>query len=343
MLTGLSKKAVILLIAVSFASICRSQQEAQFTQFMFNRLSWNPASAGSNGSMCATLLYRNQWMGLQLDPPIQGAQAGSTPVTYLFSFESPVKPLHGGLGVLFFMDNIGYNSSKVVLLDYAFRMYWGKGDLSVGVEAGARIQSLDYKYLFGYNDFTGNPQNPTQPSQDPLLSGRNGEKDATIIDASVGMLYQVPHVFHFEWSLKNLLAGANKDINFKNARILNLGAGYEYVLPSNPSFHLRPYALFKSADFNLHTWQLDVACLLEYQAAFWGGVSYRVNDAVSFLFGVNAKKFRIGASYDITTSQLGVYKDGRSNGTVELYLRYCFKVIVPPKPPSIYRNTRYID
>ena len=340
MLTGLSKKAVILLIAVSFACVCRSQQEVQFTQFMFNRLSWNPASAGCNGSMCATLLYRNQWMGLKLDPPTPGADGGSTPLSYLFSFESPVKPLHGGLGVLAFMDKIGYNSSIVAQVDYAFRMYWGKGDLSVGVEGNFRNQTLNYKYLFGYNDFTGNPQNPTQQSSDPLLRSNKEETDM-LIDVSTGLLYQVPHVYHFEVSVKNLLAAHSSKINFKNARVYNFSGGFEYVLPPNPSFHVRSYALLKTADFS--TYQLDVACLLEYQAAVWGGVSYRLNDAVSFLFGVNYKKLRIGASYDITTSQLGVYKDGRSNGTAELYLRYCFKIIVPPKPPSIYRNTRYID
>ncbi|MBP5535898.1 MAG: type IX secretion system membrane protein PorP/SprF [Bacteroidales bacterium] len=336
----LAKITSILLMIVGFSCVCPAQQEAQFTQFMFNRLSWNPATTGSNGSMCATLMYRNQWLGLKLDPPAPGVEAGSTPVTYLFSFESPVKPLHGGLGVLVFKDDIGYNSAIAASIDYAFRMYWGNGDLSLGVEGTFRSQTLEYQHLRGYNDFTGNPSNPYQSAGDPLLNNNSAQSDM-LIDVSTGLFYQVPHLYHFGVSAKNLLAAHSNVLNFKNARVFYFNAGYEYVLPSNPSFHLKPYVLLKTAYFS--SYQLDVACLVEYQDAFWGGVSYRVNDAASFLFGVNIKKLRIGASYDITTSQLGVYKEGRSNGTLEFYLRYCFKIIVPPKPPSIYRNTRFID
>jgi len=55
--------------------------------------------------------------------------------------------------------------------------------------------------------------------------------------------------------------------------------------------------------------------------------------------GVRWKKLHVGFSYDVTTSSLGAYKPGRSMGTIEAYLKYCFKVVVPAKPGTSYGNT----
>ena len=119
-----------------------------------------------------------------------------------------------------------------------------------------------------------------------------------------------------------------------------LHGGYDFVFPSNPSFKLKPSALVKTANFSV--FQADISCLLDYQNTVWGGVSYRVFDAVSILAGVQWNKLRVGLAYDITTTRLGTYKSGRSAGSIEFYLKYCFKVIIPQKKPSVYRNTRYL-
>jgi hypothetical protein len=82
-----------------------------------------------------------------------------------------------------------------------------------------------------------------------------------------------------------------------------------------------------------------VAAILKYENRFWGGVSYRVQDAVTVLAGLNWNNFKFGYSYDITTSKLG--GAGKSNGSHELFLRYCFKIEIP-HPVKSYKNTRYL-
>ena len=75
----------------------------------------------------------------------------------------------------------------------------------------------------------------------------------------------------------------------------------------------------------------------------WETAMNRVQDAIYILTGVHWKNVRVGLSYDLTTSRLGTYKPGRSIGSVELYLKYCFKVSVPRKPNTVYGNTIYLD
>ena len=333
----IKKNISILLLILGFSCVGHAQQEIQFTQYMFNRLAVNPAYAGSSGSMCGSLMYRGQWLGLRLDAPTPGADAGSLPTDYLFSFDSPVKFLHGGLGITLFADKIGYNSTVSGALDYAFRIYWGPGNLSAGIE-GNFYSITRAAGLLGSDDLPGDPIQIPSSSSDPSIN--NEEVSDFLIDASMGVYYQVPGSFYLGVALKNIFGAHSDNLNFGTSRILNVLGGYEYVIPSNPSFRLKPSALIRTADFSV--FQVEASCLLEYQNRFWGGVSYRFQDAVSFLAGLNWDKMKIGLAYDLTTSKLGVYKSGFSFGSIEAYLRYCFRIIIPPKNPSIFGNTRYL-
>jgi len=330
---------IVLIMIVGLSGVSSAQQETQFTQYMFNRMYYNPAYAGSSGSICATAMYRNQWMGLRLDAPAPGYKSGSAPVSYLFSFDLPVKFLHGGLGATVLSDQIGYHNSINVNVDYAFRIFWGPGNLAAAVELNMYNTTLDGSQLIGSSAQTGVPSNPVDPSiTDPLIAA--AEESDFLIDMSTGLYYQIPGSMYVGVSMKNLLASKSDILNYENARSIYMMGGYEYTLPFNPSFRLKPSALVKTANFS--AFQADVSCLLSYQNAVWGGVSYRVSDAFAFMGGVNWKKLQVGAAYDLTTSRIGTFKSGRSQGTLEFYLKYCFKVIIPQKAPSIYRNTRYL-
>ncbi len=323
----LSKKLSLLVIAVGFSCVVMAQQEPQFSQYMFNRMSYNPGYAGSSGSICATVMYRDQWMGFKLDNPTGGSEAGSTPKDILFTFDMPVKFLHGGIGLTLVSDKIGYHNNVAVALDYAFRMFWGEGNLSAGLEVDLLNSSIDLGQLHGPD---GQP--------DPQLT--NQEVSAMLIDGGVGIYYQVPGKYYLGLSVKNLLGAHSDEIKFTNARTVYALGGYEYTPSMAPSIRIKPSALLKTSNFSF--FQADLSCLVDYRNAFWGGLGYRVNDAIYLLGGFNWKKLRFGVSYDVTTSRIGGYKPGRSFGSLELYLRFCFKVVVPQKPPTSYGNSIYL-
>ncbi|MBQ9417926.1 MAG: type IX secretion system membrane protein PorP/SprF [Bacteroidales bacterium] len=316
----------------------QAQIEGQYTHFMFNRLSYNPAYAGSSGNISATVLYRSQWLGFDLQAPVAGGEAGSAPTDMLFSVDLPVRWLHGGLGLNFTSEKLGYHSNNVIELDYAFRLYWGAGTLSAAV--GAELQSCQFKTtnLLGMSDLSGDPANPVATSSDPLLTG--GELSDFLIDVATGLYYQVPGIYYVGLSVKNLLGAKSDQLNLTNARTLYLMGGYEYTFPYNPSLKFKPSALVKTADFSAI--QADVACLLDYENTLWGGVGYRWGDAFTLMAGLNFLKImQVGVAYDLTTSKLG-FGGGRSLGSVEVYMNLAFQINVNKKNPTVSRNTLYL-
>lgn len=321
-----------------FSPVLTAQNEGQYTHFMFNRLSYNPAYAGSSGAISFTLLYNNQWLGLKLQSPVPGVKAGTTPVNYLFSFDMPVNFLHGGIGLIFNSQNIGYHNNTTIDIDYAFRMYWGDGNLSAAVEANLYSYGFNTESLYGCNDLTGDPNDPSTHSGDPSISGKDISE--FLIDVSTGLYYQVPGLWYASLSVKNLMGSKSDKLHYQNARTLYLMGGYEYTFPYNPSIKLKPSILAKTADFSV--FQAEAAVLLDYENLFWGGLGYRIGDAFTFLAGVNWKWMRVGVAYDLTTSKLGTMKSGRSFGTIEVFLNGSFRINMPKQPPTVSRNTRYL-
>ena len=326
----IGKKLSLLVIAMAFSHVAMAQQEPQFSQYMFNRMSYNPGYAGSSGSICATAMYRNQWMGLNLDAPSAGGKPGSVPSDILFTFDMPVRFLHGGLGLTVVSDKIGYRENLEVAVDYAFRMNWGDGNLSAGLEFDLLNSSIDKGSLWAPDD----PASGSS-SSDPTINGLS--ESASIIDGSIGLYYQVPGKYYLGLSVKNILGAHSDEIKFSNARTLYAMAGYDYTPSMSPSLRIKPSVLLKNASFSY--FQADLSCLLDYRNAFWGGLGYRVQDAIYLMAGFHWQNFRVGVSYDVTTSNLGSYKPGRSMGSIELYLRFCFKPSHPRKPDTSYGNT----
>jgi hypothetical protein len=79
---------------------------------------------------------------------------------------------------------------------------------------------------------------------------------------------------------------------------------------------------------------MDLNFLMRYNKKVWGGVGYRINDAVIVMIGFNVQEFKLGYSYDISTTPM------RNGGTHEITLRYFFKMDF--SQPKSYRNTRYL-
>ena len=82
----------------AFALHSDAQQDPQFSQYIFNNLSFNPGSAGSKQAICATALHRSQWVGFE-----------DAPVSTNFAVQSPLSLLHGGVGLNILTDKIGQN------------------------------------------------------------------------------------------------------------------------------------------------------------------------------------------------------------------------------------------
>ncbi len=297
-----------------------SQQEAQFTQYMFNTLSMNPAYAGAKGSICATGFFRQQWTGFE---DMEGENVA--PQTFLFSMDAPIRALHGGAGLTIFNDKLGYENNIGLKLNYAYRFNIADGEMSAGVAAGFINKSIDFSKF-----------KPIDES-DPLLVSTSKES-TMMIDFAIGAFYKVPNQYYVGLSASQL-SQASSSVGSVTAKLkthIYLTGGYQYVIPSMPSLEIIPSVLIKTDGVSA---QYDVTAMAKYNNRFWGGVNYRVQDAVSILLGMNYKNLNFGYSYDITTSALG--REGRSSGSHEIMIGYCFKIEIE-KPRRSYKNTRFL-
>lgn len=326
-------------IIISFFVVCCvvgvgrafAQQEPHFTQYMFNRLSYNPAYAGSNGAMCATVFYRNQWMGLSLSDPNGQSTGASSGETMNISFDMPVRFLHGGIGATIISDKIGFWNNIHAKIDYAFRIQLPTGNLAIGVEAQLFNASLDATKLIGADQFNENDE--IGQTNDPLIL--QSETDDMLFDFGAGIYYQIPGKLYLGFATSKLMQTQSDKLHWNNRRFYYVLAGYEWALPNYPSIRILPSALMKTDFSSASAYQIDATLLAEYEHRFWGGLSYRVQDAVMILAGFSFKDFKVGMSYDIPTSRIST----QASGSFEVFARYCFKIENPPAPPTIYRNT----
>lgn len=300
----------------------QAQQEAQFTQYMFNQMAFNPAYAGARDAICVNGLMRQQWMGFQDE---EGNDVA--PRTFLVSLDAPISLLHGGLGATIFQDQLGFEKNIGVRLSYAYRFYLGNGNLSAGVQAGFLNKSIDFSKLV-----------PIE-SDDPVLR-KQDEQSTMLTDFAFGVYYAIPDKFWAGISSSQLAQTTAPigDANYELRRHYFITAGYNYTLPTNPSFEILPSFLVKSDGTAT---SFDLTGMLRYNNRFWGGISYRIQDAMALIVGLNYKNFNLGYSYDLTTSKLGGLGNVGSAGSHEIMLNYCFKIEIPPVRTS-YKNVLYL-
>jgi type IX secretion system PorP/SprF family membrane protein len=330
----LKRFTIFLFLVTIIGSGLFAQQEPQFTQNMFNRVFTNPGFAGLGDGICVTGLVRQQWAGFK---DSEGNKVA--PETFLISIESPVRVLRGGLSALVMQDKIGFTKTISLRIGYAYVREVGYGKLGIGLQVGFNNRSVDFSKFIAVDP------------NDQLLQKISGEESEILIDGALGVVYEVPDQYYVGVSVNQVMQTQGKELanwttNVDSAttesflyrmtlvRTFYLQGGYEFLF-RNPNFALLPSAMVK---FDKASVQLDVAALLEYKSMFWGGLNYRIQDAVSVLAGLQYKNFKIGYSYDITTSQLGL---SRTSGSHEVMLKYCFK-IEPERGRKSYRNTRFL-
>ncbi|UGU16984.1 type IX secretion system membrane protein PorP/SprF [Sinomicrobium kalidii] len=288
------KSNYILFICMLAMITVKAQQDPQYTQYMYNMMSFNPAYAGSVGTLEGVLLHRSQWTG------IDGA-----PQTQSLSVHSPLNNEKVGLGFNAAHDKLG--PSKEVFLDGNFSYtiqtgYFSK--LAFGVKAGVSILDVDWS--------EGDFKDPNDP-----VFAQNVNKTHFI--AGAGAFYytdkwyvgfSVPSFLRYDYYEDREDGGVLSD------RLHYFITG-GYVFELSPSLLFKPATMLKIVRGAPVSVDLSANFLL--QERFTLGASYRWDDSVSALAGFQiSPSFFIGYSYDYTTTSFNRYNDG----THEIILRY---------------------
>jgi type IX secretion system PorP/SprF family membrane protein len=317
--------AIMLLFCFANCDDVFGQQEAQFSHNMFNNMGINPGFAGLRNAICATALARQQYVGFR---DVEGNSL--SPETYSFTVDAPVPFLKGGLALGFIQDQQAFETALGVKLGYAYHLQMDYGTMGIGGQIGFLDKRFDFS---GFKPIT---------EGDPALVASD-EESAMILDGALGVFYKLDKA----WAGLSIsqLAQGQKQIGtaeYKTRRHLYLAAGYHYTLPGYTDFVLSPSFLFKSDLTALqrgYSFQTDFNSLITYRERFWGGLSYRLQDAAVIFLGLTIEQISIGYSYDITLSPLG--RSGRSWGSHEIFVQYCFALQID-KIQQTHRNVRFL-
>ncbi|WP_109298691.1 type IX secretion system membrane protein PorP/SprF [Aquimarina sp. AU474] len=302
-------KKIYTIIALTIFSLVffntYAQQDAQYTQYMYNTISVNPAYAGSRGVMSVMGLHRSQWVGLD-----------GAPRTQTLTLNSPIGTNERiGLGLSIVNDEIGPTDETYIDIDFSYTLRTSEnGKLSLGLKGGMQLLNVNLQELSRIN------------ANDALFETNIDNKFSPQVGAGV---YYHTNKFYLGFSVPNLLetdhfdesttSSSSDAVSFLAEERINyyLIAGHVFDLTDDLKF--KPAVLTKlvfgtplqvdvSGNFLLYQ-KLTLGVAYRWSAAVTGQVAFQISDSMM-----------IGFSYDRETTELG--QSQFNDGSYEVMLRF---------------------
>ncbi|MDX6192011.1 type IX secretion system membrane protein PorP/SprF [Flavobacterium sp. Fl-318] len=288
------KKLILVLLFCSTASF--AQQDAQFTQYMYNPINVNPAYAGSRGVLSVFGLYRTQWVGLD-----------GAPETSSFSVNTPVGN-NVGLGVSLINDKIGPTNENNLSIDLSYSIQTSENaKLSFGLKGTGNIFKLDPTKL------------STEDQGDPKFQDFKNK-----ITPNVGAgVYWHSDKAYVGLSVPNFIETNRYDDNdvaiYKDKINYYFIAGYVFDLDGYETVKFKPAIMTKVVEGS--PLQVDASANFMFNDKLVIGVAYRWSASVSALAGFQITDgLYLGYAYDRETTKLVNY----NSGSHEIFLRFEF-------------------
>ncbi len=296
----------------------KAQQDAQFSQYVFNGIYLNPAYAGYKQDLQLHSFCRSQWTGLE-----------GAPFTYAAAADVAVIDGAVGLGLLVNHDQLGAQSTTTGYANASYRIKFGKRNevswLSFGLGFGILQTGLD-----------GSKLHATQSGD---LNVPTDFQSTALPDARVGVLYTTDNFF-VGASVDNLLAQYMHPSAASESLILVVPKPHKYftvgaLFDLNDQTKIKPSIMIKEAQGAPTS--IDVNSFVLLNEKVWLGGTYRTGlDAfkTNLQAGLRASSaivgmielylspdFRIGYAYDYSLNKLGSY----GYGSHEISLDIIFK------------------
>ena len=304
---------ILFIVLLSTGAI--AQQDAQYTQYMYNTLSVNPAYAGSRGQLSFAGLYRSQWVGLD-----------GAPETFTLNLHSPIRNSRLGYGVSIVNDNIGDGVVQETYLDavvsYTIDVSLD-AKLSFGLKAGGNMLSLDFNGLRNFDQEVVNQNNIDNRFTPNFGLGIYYHTDKFYAGVSA------PNVLESEY-----FDNANSDdgVNFLSAERMNIYLITGYVFDIWADLQFKPALLTKAVSGA--PLQVDLSASFLFANKFSFGAAYRWDAAVSGLVGFQVTdQIMLGLAYDREVTELGgtQFNDGSFEVFLRLELLKSFQRTVSPR------------
>lgn len=303
-----------LLIIFNLAAI--AQQDPQFSFYKLTQLTNNPGYAGTSRAISGLILNRTQWSGLEGAPTTKVLSAESS--TELWGVKS-------GIGLNIIRDELGFQKTTLVNLNYAYLVQTEWGDLGIGTALGFFNRAINGEWDGPRDSPYFNPNDDLTPEDISQVA----------FDAGFGLYLKTPKYFA-GISVTHL---NQAEISFGNdaydfyVRHFYFTGGYTIHM-ANPLFTLQPSVLYRT---DLAGSQTDLNVDVTYNERFTGGIGYRINEGLMIQLSIELQNgLKAGYAYDLTMSALGAY----SSGSHELLLSYSFAI--GKGRNKKYKSVRYL-
>jgi type IX secretion system PorP/SprF family membrane protein len=271
-----------------------AQQLPQFTQYMYNTISINPAYAGSRETLSIVGLHRSQWVGLQ-----------GGPTTQTLSVHTPLRNEKIGLGLSFINDKLGYENFSYLYGDFSYTIKVGVNTkLAFGLKAGFTSYGLD-------------PDYQASQTNDPVIFGYENRWKPNI---GTGAFLHTPKWYIGLSAPRILNTDYNGGEEFQSLERISYYFTGGYVFDLSETTKFKPAMLLKAT--NGAPLSFDLTANFLFNEKFWIGGSYRINDRAAAIGGIAdfqvSKQLRIGYAYEYPMSDLRAY----TSGTHEVLLMF---------------------
>lgn len=283
-----------------------AQQDAQYTQYMYNTINVNPAYAGSRNVLSVFGLYRTQWVGLE-----------GAPQTNALSINSPIGDTRLGVGLSLVTDKLGPTDENQISADISYSIPTSEDfKLSFGIKGTANLFNLDKNKLRATNPNDISFQNLSNKFTPNIGAGLYLHSEKTYFGVSVP-------------SFLETIRYADNSVSVNKER-MNFYVIGGHVFELSPDIKLKPAFLVKA--IKGAPLQVDLSANFMFVEKFVLGAAYRWSAAASLMAGFQVNEsLYIGYGYDLETTRLRNY----NSGSHEIFLRYEFfkhqKRIVSPR------------
>lgn len=309
-----------MVMALGALQYAHSQKEPQYTQYMYNIGSFNPAYVGTTETAEIAGLYRAQWLD------IPGA-----PRTIRFGANIPLANDKMGLGFNVVSDQLGPSTQTYVDLAYSYQFNISENaKLSFGMDAGGSFLNVDFA--------KGTFKNPGEP----ILGGETINKFYPTIGA--GMFLYEDDLWYLGVSIPNFLTDGIYDDDVativEDKIQFNFIGGYVFDFSENLKF--KPAVLANLIGGSPVNFNVSGNFLINDR--FTLGASYRIDNAVSGLAGFQiSNTMFLGYSYDYNTNALGEFNNGSHEVILKFYLGRGSGGAGGSKDPKLKGKPKQID
>ncbi len=325
-------KRIVLLVFCCLTFLAKAQQVPQYSQFIQNQYMVNPAATGVYDFMNVSLGGRLQWAGLENAPktsylyfaaPADKFRNGSMKRTYGIIRRGNKSVKHptmrygkvvNAFGGNFVADQYGPFRQIKLMGTYALHLPITRDyNLSFGTSLGLSNRAFipENAQVLSVLTNTG----VFDQTYDAYVAGQGAQNT---LEVEAGMYFYGQGAFlgvSMNQLSKDFVQFGNRDFNFDPRMHLFVSGGYEFNV--NRQVTITPAFLVKYV--RRAPVSFEIAGQVEYLQRYWGGLSYRYNDAVVANLGMYVSDvFKIGYSFDLPITPIRNY----SAGSHELVLTF---------------------